>query len=63
MAAARTISDPGGNTKLAKANERNTKGRDDPTAALVIATAEVHRRTMAPVSTGFTITHVPLGAY
>ena len=63
MAAARTISDPGGNTKLAKANERNTKGRDDAVAALVISAAEVHRSTMAPVSTGFTITHVPLGAY
>ena len=60
---ARTISDASGNEKMAKETERTTRGKDDAVAALVIATAEVHRRTMAPVSTGFTITHVPLGAY
>ena len=58
FAAARTISDGAGNTKLAKSTERTTKGRDDAVAALVIAAAQVQRQTNLVNDGGWSITNV-----
>ena len=57
MAAARVIGDGAGNTKLAKATERTTKGRDDAVSALVLAAAVVHRQE-EPAATDWIITNV-----
>ena len=48
FAAARTVSDASGNEKLAKENERETRGKDDLAAAIVIAVAEGLRQETAP---------------
>ena len=55
---ARTISDLSGNEKMSRETERNTKGKDDPTAGILIAAAECHRRESTPVESGVYVYHV-----
>ena len=52
MSEARTISDPAGNSKLAKGTEggRRSRGRDDAAAASILAIAEGVRRFKTPAS-------------
>ena len=52
MSEARTISDPAGNSKLAKGTEggRRARGRDDAAAAAILAVAEGVRRFKTPAS-------------
>ena len=60
FASARTLSDQSGNEKIAKETERSNRGKDDAAAAVVIATAEVHRRQLIPSEVGgFQVVHVP----
>ena len=50
FAVARLVSDPGGNQKIAKHNERGMRGRDDAAVAVVLAAAELDRmRESGPV--------------
>ena len=51
MSEARTVSDPGGNRKLAKAGDgggRRSLARDDAAAAAILAVAEGARRAAMP---------------
>ena len=60
FASARTLSDQSGNEKIAKETERSNRAKDDAAAAVVIATAEVHRRQLIPSEVGgFQVVHVP----
>ena len=54
LAEARTVSDPAGNSKLAKGSEggRRKRGRDDAAAAAILAVAEGHRRIGAQAPAG-----------
>ena len=48
FAAARTISDASGNEKMAKENERGSRGKDDLAAAVLISVAEAQRQGSNP---------------
>ena len=60
FAVARVMSDPAGNSKIAKQTERGGPGKDDAAVAVVLGVAEADRLTEAPRDTGPQMSFTPV---